>query len=89
MWYVSLDGMCALCAHAVCVVMCVYWVGVQDVVCQRKDPPGAIERHESLSLSTTQLAAALFLHDTLFSDVGRISALPCVRDGEKIESDVG
>lgn len=85
----SLDGMCALCAHAVCVVMCVYWVGVQDVVCQRKDPPGAIERHETLSLSTTQLAAALFLQDTLFSDVGGISVLPCVRDGEKIESDVG
>lgn len=29
------------------------------------------------------------LQDTLFSDEGEMSALPCVRDGEKIESDVG
>lgn len=40
-------------------------------------------------LFITQLVAALSLRDNLFSDVGGISALPCVRDGEKIESDVG
>lgn len=66
-----------------------YWVGVQEAVCQEKDLPVATGRSEVLSLSTTQFAAALSLQDTLFSDVGGINALPCVGDGEKIESNVG